>query len=168
MAALIHQAPDSYMETEGTCNRGKNMFGEALSATRLSVGKACRQGDRVTYMVSIVNSGTIQYTGLKVEDFLGCYTVKGRTAYLKSYVADSTEYYVNGVLQAVPDVTEGPPLMVTGITVPARGNVTILYQADINEFSMVPSGAAVNDTVIVRGAGISITAGNPKKVSKKG
>lgn len=123
-----------------------------LSATRITLGGAFGQGERLTHLISIVNSGSEQYTGLCVEDGLGFCGADGQKTYLRSYVAGTAEYYVNGVLQASPAVTDGPPLAVLGLTVPAGGNVTVVYQTEINGSPQVPAAAKADDEVRMSGA----------------
>ena len=52
-----------------------------------------------------------------------------------TYVADTIHYYINGTLQPAPTVTAGPPLTITGISIPANGNVTIVYEVTTNQFA---------------------------------
>ena len=64
-------------------------------------------------------------------------------------------YYQNGVLQAAPTVTAGPPLTVTGITVPAGGDVTLAYEATPTEFAPLAAESTVVNTAAVTGAGLA-------------
>lgn len=83
-------------------------------------------GGPVTYIVSLVNSGRIQYNGLLLlDDFIENVPVRA------SYLEDSVHYYINGVLQAAPLVIPGPPLSISGITVPPGGNTILVYQAEV-------------------------------------
>ena len=71
----------------------------------------------------------------------------------------TVKYYVNGVLQPSAVVTAGPPLVVSGITVPAGGSVTVAYEAAVNEFAPLDTTSVINNTAIVAGTGITpITA----------
>lgn len=92
---------------------------EVLAATKTAVRKTYGQNDRVTYVVSIVNSGNTAMTGLTVADDLGAYAFGTDTLVPLTYVADTVRYYSNGILQTTPAVTAGPPLSVSGISVPA-------------------------------------------------
>ena len=64
--------------------------------------------------------------GLTVADDLGAYAFGTDTLVPMTYVAYTVRYYSNGILQTTPAVTAGPPLSVSGISVPAGGNVTIV------------------------------------------
>jgi uncharacterized repeat protein (TIGR01451 family) len=72
-----------------------------------------------------------------------------------TYADGSVQYYVNGVLQPTPTVTAGPPLQITGITVPAGGNAIVLYEAQVNEFAPPTVGGEVVNTVTLSGGGIT-------------
>ncbi len=76
-----------------------------------------------------------------------------------TYGDGSVRYYVNGVLQPAPVVTAGPPLQISGITVPAGGNALILYEAQVNAYAPPVVGGEVVNVVTVSGGGITpITA----------
>ena len=52
-------------------------------------------------------------------------------------------------------VTQGPPLSITGISVPAGGNATVIYEAALNEYAPLGIEAAVTNTATVSGTGIT-------------
>ncbi len=80
-------------------------------------------------------------------------------SHLLANVDGTIRYYTNGTLQTAPTVTAGPPLTVTGISVPAGGNATIVYEAALNEFAPQGLEAGITNTVTVGGTGITpITA----------
>ena len=106
-------------------------------------------------MVSIVNSGTAAYENLTITDDLGAYTQEGQTLYPMTYTAGSIRYYVNGILQAAPTVTAGPPLTITGITVPAGGNAIVIYEALPNAYAPGAVGSTIMNTATVTGGGLS-------------
>ena len=51
---------------------------------------------RVTYILSLVNSGTAPLTGLTITDDLGGYAFNAGTVYPLAYTAGSVRYYQNG------------------------------------------------------------------------
>ena len=63
-------------------------------------------------------------------------------------------YYQNGVLQTAPTVTAGPPLVFTGITVPAGGNAVIAYEAAPTAVAPRSAEGLVTNTATVTGAGL--------------
>ena len=89
-----------------------------------------------------------------MADDLGGYTFNGATVYPLAYTAGSVRYYRNGVLQAAPAVTAGPPLTITGITVPAGGSTVIAYEAEPTAFAPLGAEDSVVNTVTVTGAGL--------------
>lgn len=102
-------------------------------------------------MVSIVNSGNTAINGLTLSDNLGAYTFNTNTLVPLTYVNNTAKYYTNGTLQAAPAVTQGPPLSITGINVPAGGNATVIYEAALNEYAPLGIEAAVTNTATVSG-----------------
>lgn len=159
MPTFFNQATLRFNDTVINSNITTGELLEVLSVTKTAVSDTYGPGDVVTYVVSIVNTGTIAYTGLTVTDDLGAYTLGTQTLVPLTLVENSVIYYVGGVPQPTPAVTAGPPLTITGITVPAGGNATIVYSARVNSFAPLGTDGAINNTVTVSGSGITpITA----------
>jgi len=160
MATFTNQATLSYNNTVTTSNITTGEIVEVLSVTKTAVVDTYSVGDSVTYVVSLVNAGTAPFTGLTVTDTLGAYTFDGETQTPLDYADGSLLYYVNGTLQPAPTVTAGPPLTFSGITVPAGGNVILVYETTVNRFAPpVSDGEITNvDTVSGSSLGTPITA----------
>lgn len=138
-----------------------------LTATKTSVSDTYTRGADVTYAISLINGGTAPLTGLTVTDDLGAYEENGNTYYPLTYVADSAQFYVNGVLQTadLPGVTPGPPLVFSDITVPAGGNVMILYETTVNEFAPLEADATIVNTATVTGTGLTMPVTDSNTIS---
>ena len=110
--------------------------------------------------MSIVNSGSVSYSDLTLIDNLGEYTFGMGTRIPLTYVANSVYYFLDGVLQPAPVVTDASPLTITGIDVPAMGNTLVIYQVRVNEFAPVDTNGAITNTVSITGTDttVNITA----------
>ena len=155
MAIFTNQATLTYNDTITNSNITTGELVEVLSATKTAVTDTYASGDDITYVVSIVNTGILPFTGLTVTDDLGAYTVGDNTVYPLRYVAGSVRYYVNGVLQAAPTVTTTEPLTISGISVPAGGNAILIYEADVTGFAPPTEDGTVVNTATVQGGGLS-------------
>lgn len=155
MATFTNQATLSYNDTTVNSNIITGEILAVLSATKTAVRNVYGSDQDVTYVISIINSGSASFAGLTLTDDLGGYTVNGSTVYPLSYEAGSIRYYVNGTLQTAPTVTAGPPLTVTGVSVPAGGNATIIYEASANEFAPRGSGDTIVNTATLSGTGLT-------------
>ena len=155
MAIFTNQATLSYNNTTTTSNVVTGEILEVLSAAKNAVDDEYRFNDTVTYVISIVNTGAAPFNGLTISDDLGAYTVAGVTRTPLTYVAGSLAYYANGVLQSSATAVAGPPLVITGINVPAGGNAVVIYQARVNEFAPLASGSTITNNATVSGAGLS-------------
>ena len=109
----------------------------------------------VTYSISIVNAGTAAVGGLTFTDKLGAYTFDTKTLTPLNYVEGTIKYYINGVLQDAPAVTAGPPLVVTGIQIPAGGNAQILYETQVNEYAPLGVEGYITNQAVLSGGGIT-------------
>lgn len=155
MATFYNQAILSYNGNTTTSNITTGEILEVLSATKTAVTDEYSGGDTVTYVVSIVNSGASAFSGLTLTDNLGEYTSGALTLVPLTYTAGSLQYYENGVLRPTPTVTSEAPLTVTGISVPARGNATIIYEARVNSFAPIGVGGTITNTAVISGANLS-------------
>lgn len=154
MATFYNQATLSYNDTTTNSNIVTGELVEVLTATKTAIPANYRAGDRITYIVSIQNSGTTALTGVEISDNLGEYAFSNVTLVPLSYVDGSVRYYVNGDITASPAVTAGPPLEISGITVPANGNALIIYQADVNAFAPLETASTITNTASITGAGL--------------
>lgn len=156
MAQFTNQAQLSYNNSTVSSNVVTGQLQEVLSATKTAVNVSYRVGDTVTYALNLINSGTTALTGLTVTDNLGAYSPETGTTYLPlSYVEDTARYFINGVPQQAPNVTAGDSLVISGITVPAGGNTTVLYDARVNGYADPTATGTLTNTATVAGGGIS-------------
>ncbi len=155
MAIFTNQATLSYNNTTTTSNIVTGEIVEVLSAAKNALDDNYRLGDVITYVVSIVNSGATAINNLTITDDLGAYTVGMSTRIPLTYVTGSANYYANGVLQTAPTAFAGPPLVLSGINIPANGNVVVIYEARVNEFAPLTANAAITNTATVSGTGLT-------------
>ena len=155
MATFFNQATLSYSGGTVNSNITTGEILEVLSATKTAVYDRYSPGSDVTYAVNIVNSGTIAFTGLTINDDLGAYTFGTSTLQPLDYIVGSVRYFIDGVLQPAPAVTIGPPLVISGINVPAGGTTTILYAARANNFAPLNVEGTIVNTVTISGGGIT-------------
>lgn len=159
MAQFTNQAQLRYGNSVTNSNIAVGEILEVLSVTKTAVRSTYNQNDAITYLISIVNSGTTPVTALTLSDDLGAYTFGTGTLTPLTYLADTAKYYVNGILQTAPAVTAGPPLTISGLNVPAGGNLLIVYDAAMNQFAPLSADSTIENTVTVNGTGITaITA----------
>ena len=157
MAQFTNQAQLSYNGAVVNSNVAVGEILEVLSASKTAVMNDYTRNDDVTYVISVVNSGTSPVTGLTVTDDLGGYAFGAETLYPLEYVEGSVRLYINGVLQAAPTVTAGPPLVFSGITVPAGSSLMIIYEADVTRFAPLNTDGSIVNTALIAGAGLPNT-----------
>ena len=159
MAFFTNQAQLRYGNEVANSNITVGEIQEVLAVTKTAVKRTYRQDDTVTYIISIVNSGITEYTGLTLTDDLGRYAFGEEERTPLDYVAGTIHYYRNGVIQTAPTVEAGPPLVITGISVPAGGNATIVYETRLNAYAPLRIESEITNVVTVSGTCITgITA----------
>lgn len=155
MATFFNQATLSYNGNTVNSNIVSGEILEVVSATKTALSDDYAPGEAVSYAVNITNTGNLPYTDLTVTDDLGAYSFNDTTLVPLTYIEGSIRLFVNGVLQTAPDVQAGPPLTVSGITIPADSNATLIYSARVNEFAPAGADGVITNTATVTGGGLS-------------
>ncbi len=155
MAIFTNQATLTYNGSTTNSNIAYGEILDVLVATKTAVEGTYAPGNLVTYVVTLRNTGNAPLSGLLVTDDLGGYDFNGTTVYPLTYEDGSVALFINGVPQAAPAVTAGPPLVLSGITVPAGGDAVIVYQARANAYANPAAGGTIDNTVTVTGDGLS-------------
>lgn len=155
MAIFSNQATLTYNGNSTNSNIAYGEILDVLAATKTAIEGSYTPGELVTYAVTLRNTGSSALTGLTVTDDLGGYTFGTTTVYPLTYEDGSATLFVNGVPQAAPAVTAGPPLVFTGINVPAGGDIVLVYQASANAYADPGAEGTIDNTVTVTGDGLS-------------
>ena len=155
MAIFSNQAKLTYNGSSTNSNIAYGEILDVLVATKTAVEGSYTPGQLVTYVLTLRNTGNVALTGLTVTDNLGGYLFNGTMVYPLTYEAGSVAMFTNGVPQAAPAVTVGPPLVFSDIVVPAGGDVVLVYQAQANAYADPALGGTIENTVTVTGDGLS-------------
>ena len=153
MAIFSNQATLTYNGSTTNSNIAYGEILDVLAVTKTAVEGTYTPGEVVTYAVALRNTGSSTLSGITVTDDLGGYVFNGATVYPLNYEAGSVLLYVDGVLQPAPAVTAGPPLVVSGISIPGGGDAVLVYQAQVTGYAD-PAGT-IDNTVTVTGDGLS-------------
>ena len=148
MALFTNQATLTYNDNVINSNIVTGEIVQVLTVTKNALSNTYERDKAITYIINIVNSSDTEFTGLTVTDNLGAYAFNTTTLVPLTYVAGSVRYFIKGDLQP-------QPLTITGITVPANGNATVVYSATVNEFAPLDGEARITNTVSVNGGGLS-------------
>ena len=155
MAIFSNQATLTYNGGSTNSNIAYGEILDVLTATKTAIEGTYAPGELVTYVVTLRNTGGTALTGVTVTDDLGGYVFEGNTVYPLTYEDGSATVFVNGVPQAAPAVTAGPPLAVSGLNIPAGGDLVLVYQARANQFADPAADGTIVNTVTVTGDGIT-------------
>ena len=155
MAIFSNQATLTYGGNTTNSNIAYGEILDVVTATKTAIEGTYTPGELVTYVVTLRNTGSTTLTNLTITDDLGGYDFNGTTVYPLTYEDGSVARFVNGVPQTAPAVTAGPPLVISGINIPAGGDVVLVYQARVNSFADPAAGSTIVNTVTVTGDGIS-------------
>lgn len=155
MAQFTNRAQLSYNNETVSSNVATGEILEILSASKVALSGTYGADGSVTYVVSAVNTGTTPITGVSVSDDLGAYPFGTSTLYPLTYEENAVRLYVNGILQPAPIVTVGPPVVFSGITIPAGGSMVLVYEAQVNSYAPQGAGDTIVNTATVTANGIS-------------
>ena len=155
MAIFNNFATLSY---NGGTSNSNTVTGEiltALSSTKIAVIDNYTAKDNVTYVITLLNSSNLSLNDVTITDDLGGYEFNAATVYPLNYIPGSIRLYINGILQTAPAVTAGPPVVFSGITIPAGGNAIIIYEAAITAYAPLAAGDSITNTAVINAAGLS-------------
>lgn len=151
MPAFFNQATLSYNDITTTSNIVQGDYTPQLTISRNSTSSVYCGDDQITMVIGIVNSCSTACSGLTLTDNLGAYSHSSGTLVPLNYEEGSLQVYANGVLQPAPQVEAGPPLAVSGLSVPAGGNLLVLYTARVNAYAPLGIGASITGTSTLSG-----------------
>lgn len=155
MARFTNYATLSYTGGTTNSNTVTGELVEALSISKVAVSNNYSTNDKVTYVISLINSSASAVSGITLSDDLGAYTYNAQTLYPLEYILGSVRFYINGVLQSAPTVLAGPPLAVGTINVPASSNAILIYEAAVTSYAPLGTEASITNTATVSGSGIT-------------
>jgi len=161
MPTFTNQALLSYNGRPTASNITRGEIIEVLSVTKTALNPDYNSGSVITYLVNIINTGNTAFTGLTVNDNLGAYsfipegTTTPITLFPLEYVDGTVRYYINGVEQTAPVITTADGLSFIGISVPANGNTTLIYQASVTEEAPLADASVITNTVVVSGGSLA-------------
>lgn len=165
MAVFSNRATLTYNGITTDSNVVTGEIIEVLSAVKEAIGDTYCPDESVTYVIGLVNTGTLPYTALTVTDDLGAYPFGSSTLVPLDYVEGSARIFVNGTEVPAPTVTTGNPLTFSGISVPAGGNAVLIYRARPNAFAPRAAGGSIQNTATVTGGGLSAALTASKTIS---
>lgn len=155
MARFTNYATLTYSGGATDSNTVTGELLDILTFTKQAVSGSYRPGGRVTYALALVNDGAAPLTGLTITDDLGVTATGTANQAPLNYLAGTVRYYVNGAVQPAPDVTAGPPLRISGITVPAGGSAMLLYEAAVTDYAPLGTEAVITNTATVTGGALT-------------
>lgn len=155
MITFTNQAALSYRDQVRYSNLTTGQIADALTIAKEALSDTYEPGGDITYVVRLTNNGTAALTDLKLTDDLGGYAFEAATLYPLAYTANSLRLFVNGVPQPAPTVVAGPPLTVSGISVPAGGNAMVIYEAAVTEFASPAEDGSITNTVTATGGSLT-------------
>ena len=155
MSIFSNQATLTYNGNSTNSNIAYGEILDVLTATKTAVEGTYLPGELVTYVVTLRNTGAAALGELTVTDDLGGYLFNGATVYPLTYETGSVAMFVNGTPQAAPAVAPGPPLVISGLSVPAGGDLVLVYQARANGYADPGATGSIVNTVTVTGDGLS-------------
>ena len=155
MATFQNQASLTYNNSTVNSNIVTGEILEVLSLTKASLNSDYSAGDTVTYILSVVNSGSTPFTGVSITDNLGAYPFGTNELYPLSYVDGSAMLYIDGVMQPVTVTASQSSLIFSGFSIPAGGNTLITYQATANGYAPLEAGSVIENTATLTAAGLT-------------
>lgn len=155
MAVFQNQATLTFGDSTVNSNIVTGEIVEVLTLTKATLNTSYRPGDTVTYLISVVNSGSAPFTSVTVTDDLGAYSFGTETLTPLSFVEGSALLYIDGVSQPINVEASGTEIVFSGFSIPAGGNALISYRATVNGFAPLTEGSAIENTATLTATGLT-------------
>lgn len=155
MARFTNQAQLRYGNAVANSNIAVGEILEVLSATKTAIQNTYGANDRITYILSVINAGSVPFNGLSVTDDLGAYLSDTEMHTPLTYREGTLKYYSNGILQSQPNIVTAEPLNITGLSIPAGGNITLIYETITNAYAPLEVNSTITNTAVINGGGIT-------------
>ncbi|MCD8391359.1 MAG: hypothetical protein LUD03_05930 [Firmicutes bacterium] len=149
MATFQNQATLSYGDNVINSNVVTGELVTVLSATKTAIKSTYTANSEAAYIVTLTNTGASDLTAVTITDDLGAYEIGGQTYRPLTYVDGSALVLTNGSVVQTPTVTADDSLVISGITVPALGSVTVYYAAAVNEYAPLTVGSSITNTAVI-------------------
>ncbi len=123
---------------------------DPLSVEKTSVGTTYRAGERVTYVLSVQNNGSVTVTDINLVDNLGTYALADGTNVTPLTYDGEAALYIDGVFSSPITGTETLDSVTFRIpSLAPASNALVVYHATANEYAPLAPGASVTNTVNV-------------------
>lgn len=155
MATFQNQASLTFNDNTVNSNIVTGEIIEVLSLEKTSLNSSYSIGDTVTYILSVVNSGSTPFTGVRVSDNLASYGFGTQELYPLTYVDDSAALFINGTAQNVNVTYTEDSLIFSGFTLPANSSAIITYRATVNGFAPPTPGSELENTATLTATGLT-------------
>lgn len=155
MATFQNQASLTFNNSTVNSNIVTGEILEVLSLAKASLNTSYNTGDTVTYILSVINSGTSPFTGVSITDNLGEYTFGTNELYPLTYVDGTAVLYINGTAQPITVDASESELVFSGFSIPAGGNALISYQAVANGYAPLTAGSVIENTATLTATGLT-------------
>ena len=161
MAIFSNRATLTYRGITSSSNTVVGELVGALTADKTALSESYAYGTSITYVLSLINSGDTEITGVTVTDDLG-----GDENAPLDYADGSAALFVDGVRQSGLIVNTADGLAFSGITVPANGSSLLIYTAEVNGFAPLAAGSCITNTAEVTYGTSSVSASYEIPVSE--
>lgn len=155
MAQFTNQATMTYRGITTNSNLVTGEITQVLTAQKRATSGLYRPGEILTYVVSLQNAGATDLTGLTIRDNLGAYTGAGGEVTPLAYTGDPVLYYVAGRPQASLTAEAGPPMVITGVRVPAGSEAVLVYRVRANGYAPLGTEGEVTNSLEITGDGLA-------------
>lgn len=158
MASFTNFATLSYNGGTTNSNTVTGELLEALTVTKTAVVKNYAANDKITYIISIVNSGAQPVTNLTVTDNLGAYEFNSGTVYPLAYVPNSVRYYVKRRLADRAHRNVGAAARHYGPECPRKRRIMLVYEAEVTAYAPLGTDGSITNTANVTDGNLEVSA----------
>lgn len=119
--------------------------GSDISFTKISLNTSYSIGDTITYLLSVINSGSVIFNDVSITDNLGAYYFGTKKLHPLSYVDSSAVLCVNGKSEPINVKCTKANLVFSGFSLPANSGAIISYRTKANFFAPLKEKSTIKN-----------------------
>lgn len=146
MKTFTNEATVNYNGITLNSNEVTGFILDQIIITKVAVKNVYSENENIVYIVTARNTTSKDIGGLSLKDDLGMYKDGYKYRVPLTYVDETLKYYVNGELVCKKTPFSKSPFMVTGLTIPAGGNIVLVYETHINEYAKLGEKDYITNT----------------------
>ena len=152
-------------EAAALSNIASAVLAQPLNVSKTSLETTYREGDELTYILTVTNGGTTTLNNVTVTDSLGTFTEASGTVTPLTFAGDAL-LFINGVDSGtITPVVSADSITFTLPALAADATALIVYKVQINSYAPLAAGSLITNTAEASADGVTETVTDSQTIT---